>query len=119
MTTAGGPSPLSEPESKALANFVQAKQPRLLLTYHSHAGVVEANEAGDSVALAASYAAKAGYSAIPTSSIGNTFDYSTTGALEDWMKDDLGLPAFVIELQSPTADEFTRNRAAMWAMAKI
>lgn len=119
MTTAGGPSSLSEPESKALANFVQAKQPRLLLTYHSYAGVVEANEAGDSVALAATYAAKAGYIAIPTSSIGNTFDYSTTGALEDWMKDDLGLPAFVIELQSPTADEFTRNRAAMWAMAKI
>lgn len=35
------------------------------------------------------------------------------------MNDKLGLPAFVIELQSPTADEFTRNRSAMWAMAKI
>lgn len=119
MTTAGGPKPLSEPESQALANFVQAKQPRLVLTYHSHAGIVEANEAGDSVGLAATYATKAGYRAEPTSNIGSTFDYSTTGALEDWMNDKLGLPAFVIELQSPTADEFTRNRTAMWAMAKI
>ncbi|PJE65034.1 hypothetical protein COU91_03850 [Candidatus Saccharibacteria bacterium CG10_big_fil_rev_8_21_14_0_10_47_8] len=119
MTTAGGSAPLSEPESRALANFVIAKQPRLVLTYHSHAGVVEANEAGDSVSLASAYSVKANYSAIPISSIGNTFDYSTTGAMEDWMKDALNLSAFVIELQSPTADEFTRNRAAMWAMAKI
>jgi len=118
MTTDGGPQPLSEPESQALAAFVTTQRPRLVLTYHSHAGVVEANEAGDSVGLAAIYAAKAGYAATPTSQIGTTFDYSTTGAFEDWMHDKLGLPAFVIELQSPTADEFTRNRTAMWAMAQ-
>ena len=117
ITADGGPQALSEPESRALADFVIAKRPRLVLTYHSHAGVVEANEAADSVPLAALYASRAGYTATPTSEIGTTFDYSTTGAFEDWMHDKLGLPVFVIELQSPTADEFTRNRTAMWAMA--
>lgn len=119
VTTAGGAQALSEPESAALASFVTARQPRLVLTYHSHAGVVEANEAGDSVSLAATYVAKAQYRAIPTSAIGTTFDYSTTGAFEDWLQDKRSTPAFVIELYSATADEFSRNRTAMWAMAQL
>jgi len=118
-TNDGGPSPLSEPESQALAAYVQRVHPRFVLTYHSAAGVVEANDAGDSDSLAATYASKAKYQAIPTYAIGNTFDYSTTGAFEDWLHDKLGWPAFVVELTSKTADEFSRNQAAMWYMTQI
>ncbi|MDB5165000.1 MAG: peptidase carboxypeptidase [Candidatus Saccharibacteria bacterium] len=118
-TNEGGPTALSEPESQALAYFVQTHRPRLVLTYHSHAAVVEANDAGDSVNLGTIYASKSGYKAIPTSAIGDTFDYSTTGAFEDWMNDKLGLPTLVVELRSSTADEFSLNRSAMWFMARL
>lgn len=119
ITQAGGPTSLSEPESQALASFVQANRPRFVLTFHSRAAIVEANESGDSVALAEQYAKSARYAAMPASQIGNTFDYSTTGSLEEWMHDKLGLPAFVVELYSATDDEFTRNQNGLWLMAKI
>jgi protein MpaA len=118
-TSDGGPYPLSEPESQALANFYQAHRPRLTITMHSHGGIVEANDAGDSIALGAQYAALADYRAIPTSAIGNFFDYTTTGAFEDWANDKLGLPVLEVEIQSPTATEYTRNVPALWAMAEV
>ncbi len=118
-TNDGGPSPLSAPESQALANFYTAHRPRLTLTMHSHGGIVEANDAGDSTPLGAKYASLAGYKAIPTSAIGNFFDYTTTGAFEDWANDKLGLPVLEVELQSPTAPEYARNLPALWAMAQV
>jgi protein MpaA len=118
-TNDGGPYPLSAPESQALANFYEAHHPRLTLTMHSHGGIVEANDAGDSIALGAKYAALADYRAIPTSAIGNFFDYTTTGAFEDWANDKLGLPVLEVELESPTADEYARNLPALWAMAQV
>lgn len=119
ITNEGGPSPLSEPESQAIAAFIENSRPRLVLTYHSKAGVVEANDAADSDALGNLYAAKSGYAAIPTYKIGTTFDYSTTGAMEDWMNDKLSLPALVVELSTMTNDEFYTNSAAMWSMAQL
>lgn len=118
-TNDGGPSPLSAPESKALADFYAAHRPRLTLTMHSHGGIVEANDAGDSIALGAKYASLAGYRAIPTSAIGNFFNYTTTGAFEDWANDKLGLPVLEVELLSPTAPEYSRNLSALWAMAQV
>ena len=118
-TNDGGPNPLSEPESQALANFQVAHNPRLSLTMHSHGGIVEANDAGDSIDLGAKYASLAGYLAIPTYSIGNFFNYTTTGAYEDWANDKLGQPVLEVELISPTADEFSRNLPALWAMAQV
>lgn len=118
-TNDGGPSPLSAPESQALANFYEAHHPRLTLTMHSHGGIVEANDAADSIALGAKYASLADYRAIPTSAIGNFFDYTTTGAFEDWANDKLGLPVLEVELESPTAAEYARNLPALWAMAQV
>ncbi|HZL07705.1 MAG TPA: M14 family zinc carboxypeptidase, partial [Candidatus Dormibacteraeota bacterium] len=117
-TNDGGPSPLSAPESQALANFYTANRPRLTLTMHSHGGIVEANDAGDSIPLGARYASLAGYRAIPTSAIGNFFNYSTTGAFEDWANDKLGLPVLEVELLSPTDAEYARNLPALWSMAQ-
>jgi len=119
VTDDGGPSPLSAPESKALADFYAASRPRLTLTMHSHGGIVEANDAGDSIAQGQKYALLASYKAIPTSAIGNFFNYSTTGAFEDWANDKLGLPVLEVELQSPTAPEYSRNLSALWAMAQV
>ena len=76
----------------------------MTLTMHSHGAIVEANDAGDSIALGNQYADLANYRAIPTFAIGNFFDYTTTGAFEDWANDKLGLPVLEVELESATAD---------------
>ena len=114
QTNAGGPTPLSEPESRAVAAFIQQNHPRLVMSFHSKAAVVEANEAGDSVSIAASYAARSQYRAVPKSQSTPIFQYDTTGAMEDWMRDKLGRPAIVVELSTNTSSEFTRNRNALW-----
>ena len=118
-TNDGGPYPLSEPESQAIATYTENNQPTLTLTMHSHGGIVEANDAGDSITLGAEYAKLAHYEAIPTYAIGSFFDYTTTGAYEDWLNDKLNLPALEVELESPTNDEYGRNLPALWAMAEI
>jgi protein MpaA len=118
-TNDGGAYPLSEPESQALANYFTANLPRLTLTMHSHGGIVEANDVGDSIALGAQYASLAGYEAIPTYAIGNFFDYTTTGAFEDWVNDKFSLPVLEVELESATSDEYSRNLSALWAMALV
>ncbi len=118
-TNDGGPYPLSEPESQAIAAYTENNQPTLTLTMHSHGGIVEANDAGDSITLGAEYAKLAHYEAIPTYEIGNFFDYTTTGAYEDWLNDKLNLPALEVELESPTNDEYSRNLPALWAMAEV
>lgn len=111
---AGGPHPLSEPESRAVASYIQRVQPRVVFSFHSAAAVVEANEAGDSISIASTYASKARYRAVPKSQSAPVFKYDTTGAMEDWMRDRLGRPAIVVELLSKTANEFSRNRDALW-----
>lgn len=119
VTQDGGPSPLSEPESLALANYVQSNNPRLVLTYHSSAAIVEANESGDSIALAQQYAQSSGYKGTSTSQDGGTFDYSTTGAFENWMHDKLDKPVLLVELSSMYNDQYSRNIDAMWLMSGI
>ncbi len=119
ITNAGGPYPLSAPESQALATYYETYKPRLTLTFHSRGGIVEANDAGDSIPLGAEYARLAYYQAIPTYQIGNFFDYSTTGAFEDWANDRFNLPVLVVELESATNDEYTRNLPALWAMVRV
>ena len=115
----GGPNSLSEPESQALAGYIEAQRPRLVVSYHSSGGLVEANEAGDANTIGSLYATNAGYRSFSTSTIGTTFNYDTTGAMEDWMRDKLGLPALVIELTTKTGDDFTKNLPAMRAMAQL
>jgi hypothetical protein len=115
----GGTQPLSEPESRALANFVTTESPRLVLTYHSVASIVSANGAGDSAGLAAHYSRLSGYRDLPGNETDSVFQYDTTGAFEDWLYDRVGVATLLIELGSHTNAEFGRNSAAMWAMAQL
>lgn len=114
----GGATPLSEPEANALASYVKALRPLMVMSYHSAASIVIGNDAGNSRELSAMYAAKSGYSNKTTETIGNTFDYDTTGAFEDWLADKQGIPAVLVELRSKTDDEFARNKAAMWMISQ-
>ena len=89
------------------------------MTYHSKASIVEANEAGDSVSIAAGYASRARYRAVPRSQTGTSFAHDTTGAMEDWMRDRLGLPCIVVELSTHSATDFARNKNALWYTATL
>lgn len=118
LPAGGGATSLSEPEAQALASFVQRERPRILLTYHAKASIIEANEAGSSMSAAYLYAKTSRYRAVGKSQ-NSSFQHDTTGALEDWMRDKLGMPALCIELAAQTGNEFSRNKAALWAMTGL
>jgi protein MpaA len=112
----GGAYALSEPESSALASYVLGQNPRLVLTYHAAAGVVIANGSGDSEALAHVYDQK---SNVGYSSGAGLFNYDTTGAFEDWLRDKHGIPTILVELWTKSSNEFSRNSSAMWHMVTL
>lgn len=116
LATGGGTTPMSEPESLALSNYISAMSPRLVMSYHSQGNIAVANDAGNSWNLTRAYSAKSGYGAENGNTLGNFFDYDTTGAMEDWLADKKGIAAILIELSTRSNDEFSRNKNAMWQM---
>ncbi|HEX6416711.1 MAG TPA: M14 family metallopeptidase [Candidatus Saccharimonadales bacterium] len=111
----GGESPMSEPETRAIAGLASQLRPRIILSFHSVGGVVAANQAGDSGAKAAQYASLSGYGNV-TGSSDSTFEYSVTGTADDWYAQQLGVPSILVELSSSYSSQFSRNQKAMWAM---
>jgi len=114
----GGSAPLSEPESRAIAGYTVGLSPRLVLTYHSIGSLVTPNEAGVSSLYASTYSSISGYYVSPKASAGQTFEYDTTGAYEDWLYESPGIAAILVELGSHTSSSSSRNFPAMWAMLK-
>ncbi len=115
----GGTAPLSEPESAALASFISAHSPRLILSYHAVASIIIANEAGDSTALANTYANLSSYWAPSASQSNGMFAYQVTGTMEGWAYNVLGIPTLVIEQSTYYGNEFYSQKNAMWAMATL
>lgn len=115
----GGSAPLSEPESKALADYLIKVKPRLVLTYHAAAGVVMPNDSGDSDELALIYDQKSNLNYEPNNQTGQIFQYDTTGALEDWLHDKHNIPALLVELWTIDRNEFNKNKDAMLHMIAL
>lgn len=118
MPQGGGVEALSEPEAKAAANYIISANPSLVMSYHSKGPVVVGNDSGNSNSLASTYASKTDYPFKTNATIGNYFNYDTTGAFEDWLHDKLDKPAILVELSSRYNDEFSRNKTAMWLIAQ-
>ena len=116
LSGGGGTSPLSEPETQAVASFTAALSPRLVMSFHGSAGYAIANQAGDSATLASIYSQLSGYSNMTGNS--SAFSYSITGTYDDWMRENYGFASVLIELSSNSSSEFSRNKAALWAMAR-
>jgi protein MpaA len=116
LAAGGGASPLSEPESQAIANFVVSQNPRLVLTYHAQANIVAPNNSGDSVTLAHIYAQKSPVYFLADDQSSTVFAYDTTGAFEDWLHDKYSIPTLLIELNTETSYEFSGHRPAMLDM---
>ncbi len=115
----GGSAPLSEPESRALANYVLGQNPRLVLTYHAAGGVVVPNDSGDSYSLAVTYGKQSSVGFMPNGQTATFFEYDTTGAFEDWLHDKPALPALLIELLNKTGNEFGGHTNALWSIANL
>lgn len=113
----GGSAPMSEPETRAIANLSRQLHPRLVLSYHAIGSVAIGNQAGDSARLAAQYASMVGYRN-GTGASSEVFDYEITGTYDDWLAEKMGVPSMVIELGSYSFRDFSHHRAAFWAMAK-
>lgn len=113
----GGPAPMSEPETRALASLVSRLRPRLVLSYHSVGGVVAGNQAADSVSLAGVYSVMSGYRNV-SGATSSTFEYQVTGTSDDYFAEKLGIPSILIELGSHSYHQFERNQKAMWEMMR-
>jgi hypothetical protein len=106
---------MSEPETKALAAYVQQVRPVLILSYHSIGALVAANQAGSSGSLASLYSRLSGYRNA-TGQSDEAFEYSISGTADDWYAQKMGTASILVELGSHSYDQFYTNQRAMWAM---
>jgi protein MpaA len=119
LETGGGSNALSEPESVALANYTTSIRPRVVLTIHAKGRAVFANDAGDSKTIADVYASKSGFASYSNGDSDIFFSYPTTGEYEDWIREELNLPALLVELATDSSNEFNRQKSALWSMLSL
>jgi hypothetical protein len=98
----GGPYPFSEPETRALAAFVERTRPGLILSYHSAAALVMAGPAARALGLDLLYAGIAGYA------WGDWAAYPVTGDFAQWTESQ-GIPTVEVELPDHTTTDFEAN----------
>ena len=89
-----GRAPLSQPESRALHDFIQKWWPDLVVVCHSWRGDHFINHDGPARALAARFASLSGYRVRPSSSFA-----VTPGSLGSWIGNTLELPILTLEYE--------------------
>ncbi|MEK7579020.1 MAG: M14 family metallopeptidase [Patescibacteria group bacterium] len=110
-----GTSAFSEPEARALRDFVLANDPAIVVFWHSQSNAVYASECKGGIlpetrTLMNLYASSAGYSAV------DTFDsYEITGDAEGWLA-SINIPAITVELSTHETTEWEKNLAGMKAL---
>ncbi len=110
-----GEAAFSEPEAKALKNFVLEHEPAAVVFWHSKANTVYASECEEGVLpetldIMTAYAQAAGYAAV------ESFDsYPITGDAEGWLA-AIGTPAITVELKTHETLEWEQNLAGIKAL---
>lgn len=110
-----GTEAFSEPEAKAIQNFMLKTRPAAVVFWHSKSNAVYASqcESGileETLTIMNLYANASGYSPI------KTFDaYEVTGAADDWLA-SIGIPAITVELQTHEVIEWEKNMAGIKAL---
>lgn len=113
-----GTAPFSEPEAKAIRDFVLATKPSAVVSWHSQSNAVYAAECGAGIsagtmALMNTYSGAAGYRAV------TSFDhYEITGDMEGWLS-TIGIPAVTVELTTHETVEWTKNLAGVKAVLEL
>ncbi len=110
-----GSSAFSEPEAKAIQNFVLANKPKAMIFWHSQSNSVYASACNNGILpvtrdIMNTYSKASGYPAI------DTFDsYTITGAVEDWLA-SIHIPAITVELKTHETIEWEKNMAGFKAI---
>jgi protein MpaA len=105
----GGPHPWSEPETVALAAYVQRVHPNLIVSYHSAAALVMAGPAARGLGLDQLYASITGYA------WGDWVAYPVTGDFAQWAENE-DIPTVEVELPDHTTTDFEANFTAFRAL---
>lgn len=91
-----GPYPESEPETKAITDFVRSENFDILIAFHSQGGEIyydfDGKMSADSLILAQNFASVSGY--IPTKTSGS----ASFGGCKDWFIKEFGKTGFTIEM---------------------
>jgi LysM repeat protein len=108
-----GNAPFSEPETRALRDYLLALSPRAVIFWHSMANLVapgscDGADAGSGL-LATTYGEAAGYP------VGPFTVYEVTGDASTWAAAQ-GLPAIIVELATKDSSESGRNLAGVIAV---
>lgn len=116
-SVSGGTSAFSEPESKAVRDYVNTLNPTAVVVWYSAAGGVYASScksviASETRTMMNTYASASGYPAH------ESFDfYETTGDMVNWLAKD-GIPAISVLLTNHTDTEWAKNKAGIEALFK-
>lgn len=118
LVNGGGTAPGSEPEARALINLTRQLKPRLSVSFHAQGRLVGANQVSISVNAGNVYASTVGYGTM----YGNAEEvmgYPITGEYEDWMGEELGVAAILIELPTPNGNYLSSQLVAINKMLTL
>jgi hypothetical protein len=118
LPTGGGIEPGSEPETKAIMALTRQLMPRLEVSFHAQGRLVGANKVADSVAIGNIYSSTVGYGTMYTNAE-EVMGYSITGEYEEWMGEQFGIPAILIELPSRQGNYLTSQLNALMKMLSV
>jgi g-D-glutamyl-meso-diaminopimelate peptidase len=113
-----GTEAFSEPEAKAIRNFVLENNPDAVIFFHSQANAVYASECEDGILpktreIMNAYSLASGYQAV------ESFDqYEITGDAEGWLA-SIGIPAITVELKTHENIEWERNLAGIKSILEL
>ncbi len=118
LPTGGGTSAGSEPETAALMALTRQLRPRLEVSFHAKGSLVGANKFGDSVAIGNIYAKTVGYKTMYYDAEA-VMGYPMTGEYEDWMGEEMNIPAILIELPGASGNYFNAQLNALKKMLAV
>lgn len=114
----GGTAAGSEPEAAALITLTRQLRPRLAVSFHAQGKLVGANKFSDSVAIGNTYAKTVGYKTMFYNAE-EVMGYAMTGEYEDWMGEEMGIPAILIELPSASGNYLNSQLSALKKMIAV
>ncbi|HEY9584680.1 MAG TPA: M14 family metallopeptidase [Candidatus Paceibacterota bacterium] len=107
-TVSAGSAPFSEPEAKALKDYILENNISAAIFWHSQSNAVYASQCENGILpttldIMNDYSKASGYPAV------KTFDaYATTGAADDWLA-SIGISAITVELSTHKTIEWEKN----------
>ncbi|MFA5745106.1 MAG: M14 family metallopeptidase [Candidatus Paceibacterota bacterium] len=113
-----GSAPFSEPEARAIRDFVLENNPVAVVFWHSQSNAVYASECENGILpktleIMNTYAHASGYPAVDSFTA-----YKVTGDAEGWLA-SIGIPAITVELETHKTVEWEKNLAGITALLEL